>query len=76
MWSEAFMCGVLSLEYDFEAHTGTLRMVDRDCCDMDGCVTYFLTRFPDIKRIDTYSGEEADTYIFAPRRRMGSLPAQ
>lgn len=54
-------CRVLELRYSFVHKTGTLHMVDGDCCDMSGCVDAFKAIDGDVARIVTYSGNRADT---------------
>jgi hypothetical protein len=54
-------CSVSKIQVDFASHTGTLMMADGNCCDMTGCINFFLSIDPNIKRIDTYAGHEPDT---------------
>ncbi len=56
------MCRVHSISYDFASKTGVLRMDDGNFCDMQGCTGLFERISPDVERIETYSGNEADTF--------------
>ncbi len=59
--AKQLVCWPEKLEYDFVAHVGTLRLIAGGCCDMDGCIQLFETLDPEVRRINTYSGAEADT---------------
>lgn len=54
-------CDVVSAAYDFGTKLGRLWMVEGDCCDMDGCIAFFKSIDPHVNRIETYSGNTADT---------------
>jgi hypothetical protein len=56
-----FQCDVKSVAYDFQTRTGTLRMAADHCCDMAGCIAFFVRVDPAVSRIDTFSGSNPDT---------------
>jgi hypothetical protein len=58
---ERLMCHVVSLAYDFRNHTGQLYVGDGECCDMSGCVALFEGIDPEVKAVNTFAGDQADT---------------
>ena len=62
-----FQCDVESVAYDFQTRTGTLRMAADNCCDMGGCIAFFVRVDPAVSRIETFSGSSPDT-IYARTR--------
>ena len=55
------MCNAKTIQYDFDKKTGTLIMLDGDCCDMSGCIAFFEMIDPDVRPIATISGTAPDT---------------
>jgi len=60
-FSDELVCEVNRVEYDFNTKIGALWMQDGQCCDMSGCLKLFKRIDPEVKRIQTYSGEALDT---------------
>lgn len=54
-------CSVVSLGYDYVGGFGRLDMVDGHCCHMPACIRLFETIDPNVKRIQTFSGNRIDT---------------
>ena len=54
-------CEPISVHYDFVARIGRLNMADGDCCDMTGCISFFKRMDQDVRRIETFSANRADT---------------
>ena len=53
-------CCVRSVSYDFRKRAGRLDMEDGDCCDMTGCIHFFQAIDPDVRKIETFSGDARD----------------
>jgi hypothetical protein len=54
-------CRVLSLEYNFECHTGHIFFPPGNCCDMEGCINFFKNIDKEVNCIMTFAGGERDT---------------
>lgn len=54
-------CHVIDLRYDFQKRLGRIDFPRYECCDMQGCITYFVGLHPDVRRIDTFAGKFQDT---------------
>lgn len=54
------MCCAVSVGYDFRLRRGRLD-IDDGCCDMAGCINFFLRIDPACQRIDTFNCGERDT---------------
>ena len=54
-------CDAQAIAYDFDRKIGMLKMRDGNCCDMEGCIEFFKAIDPEIRRIETFSGEVPDT---------------
>jgi hypothetical protein len=67
-WDERLQCHVVSLAYDFSSHTGRLYLVAQGCCDRDGCLELFQAIDPEVRAIQTYSGDQPDMAF----RKMGT----
>ena len=54
-------CTVIGVAYDFPSQTGRLIMTPGACCDMSGCIALFERIDPQVRRIETFSGDKPDT---------------
>jgi hypothetical protein len=54
-------CSVLGISYDFALRTGDIHFPGGCCCDMQGCVAFFLSIDPEVRLIRTWSGDRRDT---------------
>jgi hypothetical protein len=66
-----FMCEVRSIAYDFDRRLGRLYMAEGNCCDMSGCIGFFVGVDPAVRHIETFAGDMPDTVYV----RDGDLPA-
>ncbi|MBY5841426.1 hypothetical protein J3P71_03995 [Rhizobium leguminosarum] len=64
-------CQVKSLSYDFKTRTGTLLMAEINACDAMGCWEIFSAIDPDVKRIETFAGDKADTFYIRSGKEWG-----
>jgi hypothetical protein len=64
------VCSVSDLAYDFTTCTGKLKMPDNACCDMSACIELFTRIDRNVKRIDTFAGDKADTAYIRKRGNM------
>lgn len=48
------MCEILSLDYDFETHSGNLYMGPSSATDMGGCIEIFTGIDPKVQEIKTW----------------------
>lgn len=55
------ICGVRSLEYDFDERTGILRLPGLHCCDMQGAIDLFSAIDKEVRLIKVFSGPKPDT---------------
>jgi hypothetical protein len=54
-------CFVAEIRYDFNQKFGTVVIDDSGCTDMGGCIAFFKRIDPDVRFIQTYSGNRPDT---------------
>ncbi len=60
-YSDRLWCFVESVHYSVSDRCGTLRMSDLSACDMEECIALFERIDPDVKRIETWAGDQPDT---------------
>jgi len=60
-----------SLSYDFVQKVGVLCMPELCCCDMSGCIRVFQAIDPDVRRVDTISGDKADVVYMKNEGKWG-----
>jgi hypothetical protein len=60
-WSELLVCFAEAVEYHPALRLGVLRLPKGSCCDMSGCIELFRRLDPDVRRIETFSGDVRDT---------------
>jgi len=47
-------CYAVEVRYDFVERKGALVMGWRGCCDMTGCIAFFVRIDPEVRKIETF----------------------
>lgn len=53
-------CQVESIQYNFLDKEGILYMPSHNCCDMDGCVSFFKSIDENVCKIQTFTDKQPD----------------
>ena len=54
-------CFVETVAYDFQHLRGTVWVSSSGCTDMGGCIAFFERIDPNVRLIETFSDDKADT---------------
>lgn len=58
---ELFVCKPLNIGYGFKQKMGRAWFADGHCCDMNGCLEFFMTMDENVAAVFTFSGTVPDT---------------